>query len=112
MKASLEYLAKYTGTRKIAVLGDMFELGEYAIELHKKVGKEVAKNKIDILMCTGENSKYIVEAAKENNSQIEAKVFENKDEIYENLCENLQEGDVVLVKASNGMKFFEICQKL
>ena len=38
MKASIEFLKNYTGTRKIAVLGDMFELGEYSKELHEKVG--------------------------------------------------------------------------
>lgn len=57
MKVSLEFLAKHTGTRKIAVLGDMFELGEYSEELHRNVGKEVVKNNIDILICAGENSK-------------------------------------------------------
>lgn len=43
MKVSLEFLSKYTGKRKIAVLGDMFELGEYTEELHRKVGEEVDK---------------------------------------------------------------------
>ena len=50
MKASLEFLQNYTGTRKIAVLGDMFELGEFSTELHRKVGKEVVNNNIDILL--------------------------------------------------------------
>ena len=48
MKASLEFLAAYAGERKIAVLGDMFELGEYAVDLHREVGKEVAQKNIDI----------------------------------------------------------------
>ena len=60
MKASLNFLARHTGKRKIAVLGDMFELGEYTEELHRNVGKEVVKNGIDILICSGENSKYII----------------------------------------------------
>ena len=53
MKASLEFLGKHTGVRKIAVLGDMFELGEFSEKLHKKVGEEVAKRNIDILICAG-----------------------------------------------------------
>ena len=112
MKASIEYLAKHTGNRKIAVLGDMFELGEYSIDLHKKVGEEVAKNNIDILLCAGENSKYIVEKAKEINNNIEAEQLKDKEEILSKLNKILRQGDVILVKASNGMKFFEICQKL
>ncbi len=108
MKASIEYLAKYPGKRKIAVLGDMFELGKYSIELHEKVGKEVAKNNIDILICSGENAKYIIN----ENKQIENYYLENNEEILNKLQQILSDGDVVLVKASNGMKFYEICQKL
>ena len=111
MKASIEYLAKHTGQRKIAVLGDMFELGDYSIELHKKVGEEIAKNNIDILICSGNDSKYIIEAAKRNN-KVQTYFMKDNEEIVKKLSQELKCGDVVLVKASNGMKFYEICQKL
>lgn len=111
MKVSLEFLAKHTGERKIAVLGDMFELGKYTEELHRKVGKEVAKNNIDILICAGENAKYIIEEA-QKNSKIKTYFMHNNEEIVEKLSQESKNGDVILVKASNGMKFFEICQKL
>ena len=110
MKASIEFLAKHTGKRKIAVLGDMFELGKYTKELHEKVGKEIVKNKIDVLICSGENSKYIIESVK--NSSTKTIYFENRKQIIEKLQKELKNGDVVLVKASNAMKFYEICQKL
>lgn len=112
MKASIKYLGSHVEKRKIAVLGDMFELGEYAKELHEKVGEEIAKNNIDILICTGENSKYIVKKAQEENDKIEIHFLKNNEEILQKLQENLRDGDIVLVKASNGMKFYEICQKL
>ena len=111
MRASIEFLANHTGTRKIAVLGDMFELGEYSEELHRNVGKEVASHDIDVLICAGENSKYIIEEA-QKNKKIETFYFHNNEEIVEKLTQELRNGDVVLVKASNGMKFFEICQKV
>ena len=111
MKVSLEFLANHTGKRKIAVLGDMFELGEYSEKLHREVGKEVAENNIDILICTGNNSKYIIEEAKKNKN-IQTYFMNNNEQIVEDLKQKLTKGDVVLVKASNGMKFFEICQKL
>ena len=111
MRASIEFLANHTGTRKIAVLGDMFELGKYSEELHRNVGKEVASHDIDVLICAGENSKYIIEEA-QKNKKIETFYFHNNEEIVEKLTQELREGDIVLVKASNGMKFFEICQKL
>ena len=111
MKASLNFLARHTGKRKIAVLGDMFELGEYTEELHRNVGKEVVKNGIDILICSGENSKYIIEEAKKSKN-LKIYFMNNNEQIVEKLTQELRNGDVVLVKASNGMKFFEICQKL
>ena len=111
MKVSLEFLANHTGERKIAVLGDMFELGKYSEELHRKVGQEVVKNNIDILICAGENAKYIIDEVRKN-SKIETYFMHNNEEIVEKLTQELRNGDVVLVKASNGMKFFEICQKV
>ncbi|MBR3255835.1 MAG: UDP-N-acetylmuramoyl-tripeptide--D-alanyl-D-alanine ligase [Clostridia bacterium] len=112
MKAAIEYLANSKNGRKIAVLGDMFELGNYAKELHKKVGSEVEKNKIDILICAGENSKYIIEEAIRNGMEKE-KTFYCKDtkEIEKKLKEIIQEDDTILIKASNGMKFYNLAEK-
>ena len=113
MQASLKYLSGLKNDRKIAVLGDMFELGEYSKELHEKVGKEVAKNNIDILLCSGNNSKYIVEAAKESGmDKNNIYYFKDKKEIQEFIRNIWKEGDAILFKASNGMKFFEIVEKL
>ena len=113
MKASIEYLSKLENTRKIAVLGDMFELGEYSEELHHKVGLEVAKNNIDILMCMGENAKYIVESAKENGmNEKNICYFQSKEEMLENIKNIWKSRDTILFKASNGMRFFEIVENL
>ncbi|MBR3255002.1 MAG: UDP-N-acetylmuramoyl-tripeptide--D-alanyl-D-alanine ligase [Clostridia bacterium] len=113
MAASLKYLARLENPRKIAVLGDMFELGEYAIELHKKVGEEVAKNKIDLLICAGENAKYIYESAIKNGlTEENAYYLEDKEEIVKYLNLKMQKGDVILFKASNGMKFFNLVEEL
>lgn len=112
MSASINYLENHNGTRKIAVLGDMFELGEYSKELHEKVGEAVAQKNIDILICSGEESKNIIKKVNEKNPKIKTILLNNNEEILKKLQEILREGDVVLVKASNGMKFYEICQKL
>ena len=89
----------------------MFELGDYAEELHKKVGQEVVKNNIDILICCGENAKYIVDEAKNLGFNNNVRYFNNKDEVLECLLSNTKENDVILFKASNGMKFFDIANK-
>ena len=112
MQASLKILSSYKEYRKIAVLGDMFELGDYSADLHRKVGDEVVKNNIDILICLGENSKYIVEEAKKKGfNPNNLYYFSDKKEILDYLTKNVKEKDVILFKASNGMKFFEIANK-
>lgn len=111
MKATLKYLSEFENSRKIAVLGDMFELGNYSEELHRKVGIEVVKNKVDILICNGEDSKYIAIEAK-NMEMENVYQFNHKQEILEFLKKNLKSGDIVLFKASNGMKFFELANEI
>lgn len=113
MKASLKVLFEFKENRKIAVLGDMFELGDFSKELHEKVGHEVVENKIDILICNGENSKNIVEQAKKDGMN-EDKIyyFENKKEILETLEKIAKPGDIILFKASNGMKFYELAEEM
>ena len=112
MKAALEYLGKLT-SRKIAVLGDMLELGEFSKELHEKVGEEVVKNNIDILIIVGEEAKYIKQKAEEKgfntDNIIECKNNEDAAEKIKNL---MNENDYILFKASNGMHFDEIIQRI
>lgn len=112
MKASLGVLSEFKENRKIAILGDMFELGKYSKELHKKVGEEVIKNNIDILICSGTNSKYIIEKARKKMKDENVYYLENKEEILEVLKEVIKPGDVVLLKASNGMKFYELAERM
>ena len=113
MQASLKYLSNFKNNRKIAILGDMFELGEFSEKLHKKVGEEVYQNKIDILICSGKGAKDIVNEAKKlgmNKNNIY--YFENKDEIIDFLKNNIKNNDIILFKASNGMRFFELADKI
>lgn len=112
MKASLKYLSGYKENRTIAVLGDMLELGEYAREFHEQVGEAVYENGIDILMCQGENAKYIAQKAKEKGMLTEnICYFESKNELEQALKKQAKPKDVILIKASNGMKFYEIAEK-
>lgn len=109
MKASLEILSKYKG-RKIAILGDMLELGKYSKELHQKVGEEVIKNNIDILITVGKESKYISEIAKQKINKI-IECNSNEEAIMQ-INKIKRENDYILLKASNGMKLYEIAEKL
>ena len=113
MVAAIDYLKEFIGKRKIAVLGDMFELGNFAEELHRKVGEYVAKKDLDLLITVGENSKFIAKQAIENgmnsNKVIE---FKANNEAVNYLKSNIKNEDVILLKAANGMKFIEIFNEL
>ncbi len=109
MSAGIEALSKTKGNKKVAVLGDMLELGEYSEKLHKQVGAEVVRNNIDILITVGKEAKNIANIAKE---KIEVYEFYENEEAIKKLKEILNNGDVVLVKASNGMHFAEIIETL
>ena len=109
MKAGLEYLKELKGNRKIAVLGDMFELGDFSEEIHRKVGAEVCKQHVDLLITIGNFSKYIAdEAIKLGMKKENVIVLNSNEEAGKYLNENLKSKDIVLLKASNGMHFSEI----
>ena len=113
MVAALSYLKEVPGKRKIAVLGDMLELGEYAETLHREVGKEVVKNKIDILLTVGTLGKLIADEAEELGMKKDKILsFENNQEIILYLKEQMQKGDIILLKASNAMKLSQIAEEL
>ena len=113
MKAGIEYLAKINAKNKIAVLGDMLELGNFAKELHERVGKEVAKNNIDVLITVGDLSKYIAsEAERMGLSDKNIFCYKTNKEAIKKIKEISKEGDAILLKASNGLNFQEIFCKI
>ncbi len=102
MKASLSVLRdiKCDGKR-IAVLGDMLELGQYSEKAHESVGKMVVDSNADILFCYGEQAKYIAKGAQ--NSKVQINCFEDINELVNELVKTVSKGDVVVFKASHGM---------
>ena len=111
MTASLKVLSEFK-ERKIAVLGDMFELGDFSEELHKKVGKQVVKNNIDILIACGKNAKNIADVAKESMNKENVYYVRKTKEIKPLLEKIVKNNDVILFKASNGMKFYKIAEEV
>ncbi len=111
MTASLKVLSEFK-ERKIAVLGDMFELGDFSEELHKKVGKEVVKNNVDILIACGENARYIADVARESANKENVYYLRKTEEIKPLLEKIVKNNDVILFKASNGMKFYKVAEEV
>ena len=89
----------------------MLELGDYSENLHKKVGEEVAKNKIDILCTIGDLSKNIAKEAIKLGTK-EVYQFKTNEECINKLKEVIKKKDCILLKASNRMNFGEISNYL
>ncbi|MGL5717468.1 MAG: UDP-N-acetylmuramoyl-tripeptide--D-alanyl-D-alanine ligase [Paraclostridium sp.] len=111
MKAALDILGRYE-KRRVAILGDMFEMGEHSEYGHRLVGQH-AINNVDILITIGEMSEYIgQEANKLGLSNEFIHHFKNKEIAIESLDKIIKDKDVVLVKASRGMKLEKIVEYL
>ncbi len=108
-RASLDVLAT-ADTRKVAILGDMFELGENEKAMHYDVGTHAAKKGIDLVICIGELSKETTKGVADGKGTVIH--FDTKGAFFEKSKELLQKGDAVLVKASHGMAFAEIVDVL
>ncbi len=111
MKAALDLMSKMEANRKIAVLGNMLELGNYTKELHEKVGEEVVKNKIDILITVGEYAENIASKARKLGMQ-NIFEFDNINTASKFIKDNIKEGDLILIKASNSMNFGQILENI
>ena len=111
MRAAVEVLATGKAKTKIAVLGDMLELGPLAPMLHAGIGELVAKSGIQYLVCAGEMAKHIADAA-EAAGMNEVYWRPNKKEALTVLEQIVKPNCTVLVKASRGMAFEEFVEFL
>lgn len=111
MKAAIDLLIS-AETETVAILGDMFELGENTVALHRSVGEYAAEAGVGTVIAVGDLAQSIYEGVKSNSSGTKAYYFKTKDEAISNLCDILQKGDSVLVKASHGMHFEEVIEFL
>lgn len=110
-KAGLNSLLKIAKGRKIAVLGDMLELGSYSETAHRNVGEYAAECEIDLLFTYGKESEYMADSAKKAGLKAVFS-FTDKAELTKALEKELKLGDTVLFKASRGMKLEEIFGRL
>lgn len=114
MEAALGVLKDVGGkSRKVAVLGDMLEMGEWAHRAHVDVGKNAVGKGIDYLITVGEQGRNIAGGALEAGAAADRVYsFKSRDEAAEFLKSFVKSGDVILVKGSRGMKMEEIVNQL
>lgn len=112
MKAAIDLLSM-ADTRTVALLGDMFELGQREKALHEEVGAYAAYKNIDLIISVGKLCENLHEGAvsvKETRSEVHH--FDDKEELKKQLGVLIHKGDTVLVKASHGMHFEELVELL
>ena len=105
--AALAVLGEMKAGRRIAVIGDMLELGEVSPQAHYQVGVKAAENGIDAVFTYGERSLETAKAAREAGIA-EVESFSDKEELSETLASYLKKNDAVLFKASRGMKLEDV----
>ncbi len=107
MKAAVDLLGEAV-TRKVAILGDMFELGENEKELHCQVGAYAAGHGVDALICVGALSENMYQGAadcEDKKESMELYYYATLEEAMQEIDSLLQKDDAVLIKASHGMHF-------
>ena len=95
-------------TRKVAILGDMGELGEQSEELHASVGRHLKELSIQVIVTIGTLSAAIHEAAKQASPSSLCIHFPDKEAFLQERSSILQDGDSILIKASHYMGFEQI----
>ncbi len=115
MKSGLEVLSvtppKFADVdfRRVAVLGDMLELGDFAEEAHRSVGRLCCEYDLGCLIAVGPNAKFVAEGAIENGfNSSELYVFYDNTSAKEHMLDILKSNDVILFKGSRGMRLEEI----
>ena len=88
----------------------MLEIGEYAPEAHKIIGRKAAEI-ADMIFCVGARSKFIAETARKNGCDNVFK-FDDSDQVRLAVQEKIQENDIILVKGSSGMKMEKIVKEI
>lgn len=112
MRAAIELLS-YANTRRVAILGDMFELGDNSDRLHYETGTYAIASEIEVLVLVGENARQMSDAAdaylgSHPERVCEKHYFTDREEAMRNLPSILREQDTILIKASHGMGFQKI----
>lgn len=108
---ALETLRDLSGSRKVAVLGDMLELGKYTIDAHKEAGN-MAGSFVGLLVCVGSRAKFIADSAFNQMPAENIYRFETSDEAKLKVQELIKEGDLILVKGSQGMRMEKIVEEI
>ncbi|WP_353892207.1 UDP-N-acetylmuramoyl-tripeptide--D-alanyl-D-alanine ligase [Proteinivorax hydrogeniformans] len=107
--AALKVLSDYRNEgRKVAIVGDMLELGQYTEAAHKEAGQKAAENNVDFFIAVGQYAEFLASGWNAHSNKSKALAFENTDQLLKNIGSHLTKGDLVLVKGSRGLKLEKV----
>lgn len=111
---AISTLASFTcDGKRIAIIGNMLELGKYSKKAHEEVGQLIAKSNISVLFTVGKMAGYVAKGAIKNGlSKNRVFITRNKQEITRKMLNMIEKGDLVLIKGSRAMKMEEIVKRL
>lgn len=114
LQQAIRSLSEYkTPGRRIVVMGDMLELGEHSLALHKKMGMFIAQQPIDVLVTFGEFSKVCAQAVRQHvKGDCTIVTCDSKDDVIAFLKRHIRTGDTLLIKGSRLLKMEDITTSL
>lgn len=107
VKSAIDVLISLGAKRNIAAIGTMRELGDESINAHREIGRYAKEKNLDKIFVYGEFSEFIKEGFGETCS-----LYEDKEEMIKAIKDYIENGDIILIKASRGLKFEEITKAL
>ncbi|MBI4992152.1 MAG: UDP-N-acetylmuramoyl-tripeptide--D-alanyl-D-alanine ligase [Candidatus Harrisonbacteria bacterium] len=112
VEAAIHTIRSWPAKRKVAVLGDMLELGKYTVEAHEGIGKLIPDN-FDILVTVGSRAKFIGESAKAEGMNLKnIYSFDTAEEAAPEVQKLIRKGDLILVKGSHGIRLDKIVEEI
>ncbi len=111
--AALDTLYSIDGfEHKVLVLGDMLDLGEDIVKLHKETGERIDPSQVDLIFTLGQLGRHIGEGAKINFDNARVYHSKNKEDLAESILANIKENTIILVKGSRGVALEELIEIL
>lgn len=112
MRSALDTLDNLPAKRKIAVLGDMLEIGKYSTEAHEAIGEVVVKI-VDYLFCVGPRAKFIAESARQHGfDHKKIQVFSSSEAAKKMIEREVKSGDLILIKGSRAIQLEKIIEEI
>jgi UDP-N-acetylmuramoyl-tripeptide--D-alanyl-D-alanine ligase len=112
LKESIRTLESMGAVRKIAVLGDMKELGSYAEQKHRRLGERLASSKLDVVFWLGDEGENVASGFEAAGGIASLRLFVSLEKLTEEVVAEFRDGDAVLVKASRALNLDRVVAKL